>query len=617
MDLSQTLLAIPVILLLTYTIAESLYYRHFSHIPYYRRWVHLFIIGGSTLFFVLILPTLTTTPAVMQLPGVFGVGLSFKLELLNAGLIILTGLIFTAVTLYQFTTIEVSTHDRSYSWFYLITYTSAVGALLANDLMAFFLFFELVTFCSYVLIVRQRDQNPKVLQAGAMYITMGIFGGLLILSGILVLFALTGTFAWENLAVLASQSGSRFTVVMSLFILGFLVKSAAVPFHFWLVRLYQETPFSLNALSSGILTKLSAFGLLKVVTLTYAFTPGSTFDVTATLTALKPIGFIMIVIAALTMLIGVLMALLESDIRRMLTFHSISQMGYILLGIGIAAYLGEKGALGLSGSLYHMVNHALFKSALFMSAGMVFALTGERSMVKLGGLAKAYPLLGLLTLVPVLGITGVVGFNGYASKALLHHAVAETIQYGHPNFIILEGVYLLVSAATVTSFLKFYWYIFLKPATVTVKPFMKTTQWAVMALAFNAILIMAIGFNPGWLVKTFYAPISLSTYYAVDFVTKYLIQLDYFALLEVRGMLGVVGLGALMFAVGLRFGLFKKHLPEFLNADHWFYTPVRYVLNRLPNLIVQNNEYRLIKADVLLYAIALTLLVILLIIGLL
>ena len=117
MDLSQTLLAIPVILLLTYTIAESLYYRHFSHIPYYRRWVHLFIIGGSTLFFVLILPTLTTTPAVMQLPGVFGVGLSFKLELLNAGLIILTGLIFTAVTLYQFTTIEVSTHDRSYSWF--------------------------------------------------------------------------------------------------------------------------------------------------------------------------------------------------------------------------------------------------------------------------------------------------------------------------------------------------------------------------------------------------------------------------------------------------------------------------------------------------------------------
>jgi hydrogenase-4 component B len=616
MDASQTLLVIPLLVLLTYAVAEVLYYRAFSHVAYYRRWVHLFIMGSSTLFFGFILPYVAQTPILTQLPGVFGVGLSFKLELLNAGLIILTGLIFISVTLYQFTTIEVSAHDRSYSWFYLITYTSAVGALLANDLMAFFLFFELVTFCSYGLIVRQRDQNPKVLQAGAMYITMGIFGGLLVLSGILTLFALTGSFAWESLAVLAGQGGSRFVVVMSLFMIGFLVKSAAVPFHFWLVRLYQETPFSLNALSSGILTKLSAFGLLKVVTLTYAFPPGSTLDVAATLSALKPIGLIMIVLAALTMLIGVVMALLESDIRRMLTFHSISQMGYILLGIGIAAYLGDKGALGLSGSLYHMVNHALFKSALFMSAGLVFALSGERSMVKLGGMAKAYPLLGILTLVPVLGITGVVGFNGYASKALLHHAVTETIQYGHPGFIVLEGVYLLVSAATVTSFLKFYWYIFLKPAPVIIKPLVKTTQWAWLALAFNAVLILAIGFNPGWLVTTFYGPITLSTYYAADFVTKYLIKLDYFTLLEVRGMVGVVGLGALMFAIGLRFGLFKKHLPEFLNADHWFYSPVRWMLNRLPALIVQNNEHRLIKADILLYAIALTILVILLIIGL-
>jgi hydrogenase-4 component B len=616
MNLSQMLLILPPTLLLTYAIAEGLYFRSFQQVPFYRRWIQLGIIGGSTLFFLLTLPVVSQNPVFMRLPGLFGVGLSFKLDVLNLGLILLTGLIFIAVTLYQFTTIEVSSHDRSYSWFYLITYASAVGSLLANDLMAFFLFFELVTFCSYGLIVRERDLNPKVLQAGAMYITMSLFGGLLILSGILVLFALTGTFAWENLAVLASQSGSRFTLVMSLFIIGFLIKSAAVPFHFWLVRLYQETPFSLNALSSGILTKLSAFGLLKVVTLTYAFTSNSTLDVSATLIALRPIGLVMIIIAALTMLIGVILALLESDIRRMLTFHSISQMGYILLGIGIAAYLGEKGALGLSGSLYHMVNHALFKSALFISAGLVFALTGERSMTKLGGMAKAYPLLGLLTLIPVLGITGVVGFNGYASKALLHHAVAETIQYGHPGFILLEGVYLVVSAATVTSFLKFYWYIFLKPAKVTIKPFFKTTQWAWTALVLNAGLILAIGLNPGWLVQTFYAPISLNTYYASEFVTKYLVKLDYFALLEVRGMLGVVGLGAVMFAIAYRFGLFKKHLPEFLNADHWFYAPVRWLLNRLPTLIVQNNENRLIKADVLMYAVALTILVILLIFGL-
>jgi hydrogenase-4 component B len=99
-------------------------------------------------------------------------------------------------------------------------------------------------------------------------------------------------------------------------------------------------------------------------------------------------------IAAITMLVGVGMALVEEDMRKMLTYHSISQMGYILLGIGIAAYLGEKGALGLSGSLYHMVNHALFKSALFMSAGILFYITGEHSMYMMGGILKKSPLLG-------------------------------------------------------------------------------------------------------------------------------------------------------------------------------------------------------------------------------
>lgn len=603
-------------LIVSYGISEFLYHAFFSKLTHWRKFAHLILIALSGTYFVSTLNRVIETPLFFDVTGVFGVGISFKLELLNLHLILLTTLVFFSVSLFQLSNYETSSHERSYGWFYILTYTAALGALLANDLMAFFIFFEVVTFTTYGLIVRERDINPKVLRVGFMYITMGVFGGLLILSGIILLYAFTGGFKWDALALLYSETGTRAFLVSGLFIIGFLIKSAAVPFHFWLVRLYHETPFSINALSSGILTKLSAFGLLKVVTLIYSFNPLDNINMVTSLSSIKWLGLALIIIAAITMLIGVVMALIEDDVRKMLTYHSISQMGYILLGIGIAAYLGEKGALGLSGALYHMVNHALFKSALFMSAGILFYITGEHSMYKMGGILKKCPLLGVLTLIPVLGITGLVGFNGYASKALLHHAVTESIQYGHPAFIILEIVFVLVSAGTVTSFLKFYWFIFMGKVPPHIKKINFKPQLAWFALAINAILILSIGLFPQFLITEFYGPITLNTYYNVDFVNKYLIQLDYFSLLELRGMLGVLVLGLTMFIIGIRFNLFHKHLPQWLNADRLFFKPIEWLFDRLPNLIVQQNENRMIRFDVLVYVILLTLLILVLVFGL-
>jgi len=603
-------------LIILYAFSELLYYNIFSKIKNWRKFVHLILITLSGTYFVSTLGLVTESPIFFNLSGVFGVGISFKLELLNLHLILLTTFVFFSVSLYQLSNYETSSHERSYSWFYILTYTAALGALLANDLMAFFLFFEVVTFTTYGLIVRERDKNSKVLRVGFMYITMGVFGGLLILSGIILLYAFTGGFEWDALALLYSETGTRAFLVSGLFIIGFLIKSAAFPFHFWLVRLYQETPYSINALSSGILTKLSAFGLLKVVTLIYSFNPLDNINRVTSLNSIKWLGLALIFIAAITMIVGVGMALVEEDMRKMLTYHSISQMGYILLGIGIAAYLGEKGALGLSGSLYHMVNHALFKSALFMSAGILFYITGEHSMYMMGGILKKCPLLGVLTLIPVLGITGMVGFNGYASKALIHHAVTESIQYGHPAFIILEVVFVLVSAGTVTSFLKFYWFIFINAIPTHIKKLNFKPQLAWLALVINAVLILSIGLFPQFLITEFYGPITLNTYYNVDFVNKYLIQLNYFSLLEIRGMLGVLVLGMFMFYIGIRFDLFHKHLPHWLNSEHLFFKPIEWLFDRLPNLIVQQNENRIIRADIFVYAILLTLLVLVLIFGL-
>jgi formate hydrogenlyase subunit 3/multisubunit Na+/H+ antiporter MnhD subunit len=616
MTISMSLPFILPSLIGCYALSEVLFYRFFSSVNHWRKTVHLLLIALSGIYFVLSLNSVSQNPILFTIDGIFGVGLSFKLELLNLNLILLTTFVFFSITLYQFSNYENTSHERSFSWFFILTYVSAIGALLSNDLMAFFLFFEIVTFTTYGLIVRERDKNPKVLKVGFMYITMGVFGGLLILSGIIVLYAFTGAFSWDALALLYLETNNQAYFVSILFILGFLIKSAAVPFHFWLVRLYNETPYSINALSSGILTKLSAFGLLKVITLIYFVSNNRIGDMTPILSSIKWLGLGLIVIAALTMLVGVGLALVEEDMRKMLTYHSISQMGYILLGIGIAAYLGEKGALGLSGSLYHMVNHALFKSALFMSAGILYNITKEHSMYMMGGILKKSPLLGLLTLVPVLGITGMVGFNGYASKALIHHAVTESIQYGHPAFIVLEVVFILVSAGTVTSFLKFYWFIFINAIPTHIKKLDFKPQIAWFALVINAILILLIGIFPNFLITEFYGPITLNTYYNIDFVNKYLIQLDYFSLLEIRGMLGILILGSSMFYLGIRFDLFHQHLPHWLSAENLFFQPIEWLFDRLPNQIVQQNEHRIIRADIFVYAILLTFLVIVLVISL-
>lgn len=616
MTISMSLPFILPSLIGCYALSEVLFYRFFSSVNHWRKTVHLLLIALSGIYFVLSLNSVSQNPILFTIDGIFGVGLSFKLELLNLNLILLTTFVFFSITLYQFSNYENTSHERSFSWFFILTYVSAIGALLSNDLMAFFLFFEIVTFTTYGLIVRERDKNPKVLKVGFMYITMGVFGGLLILSGIIVLYAFTGAFSWDVLALLYLETNNQAYFVSILFILGFLIKSAAVPFHFWLVRLYNETPYSINALSSGILTKLSAFGLLKVITLIYFVSNNRIGDMTPILSSIKWLGLGLIVIAALTMLVGVGLALVEEDMRKMLTYHSISQMGYILLGIGIAAYLGEKGALGLSGSLYHMVNHALFKSALFMSAGILYNITKEHSMYMMGGILKKSPLLGLLTLVPVLGITGMVGFNGYASKALIHHAVTESIQYGHPAFIVLEVVFILVSAGTVTSFLKFYWFIFINAIPTHIKKLDFKPQIAWFALVINAILILLIGIFPNFLITEFYGTITLNTYYNIDFVNKYLIQLDYFSLLEIRGMLGILILGSSMFYLGIRFDLFHQHLPHWLSAENLFFQPIEWLFDRLPNQIVQQNEHRIIRADIFVYAILLTFLVIVLIISL-
>jgi hydrogenase-4 component B len=368
---------------------------------------------------------------------------------------------------------------------------------MAGDLLSFFLFFEIMTFSSYALMVYHRGDEQ--LEAGFVYIYMGIIGGLMILSGILMLSAYTGTFQWATLAVRFSEMGMIKYLIGFFLIAGFGIKAGMVPFHFWIPRIYDGAPIAVIALSSGVLIKVGAYGILKVVSVIFSVDISRGLQFYPMLWRVSEhIGFVVIWLGILTMVVGVFMALQQGSTKKMLAYHSVSQMGYVIMGIGVAGYLGYIGPMGYVGSLYHILNHSLFKVLLFMVAGAVFYETGETNMYNMGGLWRKMPVTAALCLVAVLGITGMPGFNGYASKTVLHHAINEAFLYGHPSFEYAEWIFVVVSAGTVCSFIKFFYYIFLRrnPDSFTVKaedPRRMNYAMAVLAASILFIGIFPIG----------------------------------------------------------------------------------------------------------------------------
>jgi len=562
-----------------------------------RRTSVLIFIFLTTLLIALTYYQVSIEPLVYSFGSIFGMGIMFKIDLLNYVLMIFAGIIFFITMLYSMEYIKQSEHERSFYFFYVITFV-------AGDLLSFFLFFEVMTFSTYGMIVHYRTE--EALEAGNVYIYMGVIGGLSILSGIVLLAAYTQSYQWMNLADKFSQLGMIKYVIGGLFIFGFGVKAGLFPVHFWVPKAYKEAPITMNAISSGILTKIGAYGILRLVTIIFAACACTAeIDIVLWITS-RNIGFILIWLGIITMIVGVFLALLEENIKKMLAYHSISQMGYIVMGIGVAAYLGYQGAMGFTGSIYHMINHGLFKVLLFMVAGIVFLQTNELNMYRLGGLWKKMPWVFLLAMIATLGIVGMPGFNGFASKSILHHAIIEAYEYGHPSFQYAEWMFTVVSAGTVCSFMKFIGYIFLgkeRPEFANVKP-----RYPAMMIAMStlAVMIVLIGLFPQWIMNQLLIPAVQSFSYDPQFIGKYLIGMNFWNLKDVGGMVVIFALGIAIFILGIRFHLFHQHLPKWLNAEQWIYKPVDRFCDRFPELCVIRYEKPMILGDVFIYVIILT-----------
>jgi hydrogenase-4 component B len=506
---------------------------------------------------------------------VLGGRIIFKVDMLSYIMALMTSFVWFFASIYAFGYMFHEKHRTRFYAFMMLTLGGTLGTVMAGDLLSLFIFFEIMSFSAYVLVAH--TQTKEAMEAGFNYIYLATFGGLCLLMGVLLYSSATGTMEILPMADVLNQLGFSKYVMFFLFLLGFGIKAGVIPLHIWLPKAHPVAPTPASALLSGVMIKIGAYGILRVSTHMY-FQSTNTYFEGESQRIIWPlstgIGYFLIWLGIVTMVVGVFMALQQSHAKKMLAYHSISQMGYIVMGIGVATYLGSYGVMGYSGAIYHMVNHALFKSALFLVVGAVYLKTGEYDMYKMGGLWRKMPFAALVCLIASLGITGFPFFNGFVSKTMLHHAIFEAIKYGSPSLRFAEIAFTIVSAGTVASFIKLFGFTFVGKLPEKFKDIKGESIPLSIGMGGLALAIFLIGIFPRYLLDNAILQASQWMSFEPTFTKKVMEGLNFFAWYELRTIFLAYILGFILFIFGIKFHFFHLRFPKWLSVEEVIYRPV-------------------------------------------
>ncbi len=556
--------------------------------------------GFITLFIIVITyPLILVQPITIEIANLLELGVSFRIDMLAYIVLLLSSFIWFIVMVYSHTYMEREEHSTRFFFFLGITYSSVIGAVASGDLLTMFIFFEIMTFSSYMLVIH--GQDDECYKTGYNYIIMGLIGGFLIFSAIMLIYINLGDLRFESAIVRLGELGSLRYWIMGLIVFGFGIKAGMAPVHVWLPRAHPVAPSPASAILSGVMIKVGAFGIIRVASSYYFPTKEMMAGLNdpVWLTA-SNIGAIIIWFGIITMVIGVLLALQQANIKKMLAYHSVSQMGYIIMGIGVALYLGYRGAMGYTGAIYHIINHSLFKSLLFMVAGVVYYHTKELDMYKLGGLWRKLPYTTLVFIIAALGISGIPLFNGYISKTILHHSIVEAYEYGSPMFRYAEWFFILVSAGTVCSFVKMFYYVFLRKTENTYPNALFDFSSFDIALWALALVVLVVGLNPRFVLDKLIIPQLNVMAYDAGFIDHYISHMNVFKWSDLGMTALIIGLGFVIFFLGKKFNLFHIKIPKWLNIEYWFFLPAYILMRNLCHLMygdkcpIDQKEFRLL-----------------------
>jgi multicomponent Na+:H+ antiporter subunit D len=373
-------------------------------------------------------------------------GISLVADMFSAMMVVLAGVVGLAVAVYSLASVDEPRELFGYYPLLHVLLTGVCGAFLTGDLFNLYVWFEVMLMASFVLLALGGE--PDQLRGAIKYVTLNLVASALFLAAVGILYGLAGTLNMADLSrrLNGLAEPGTVTALAMLFLVAFGIKAAIFPLFFWLPASYHTPPVAVSAVFAGLLTKVGVYALIRVFTLLFVQDVGYTHT-------------LILVIAGLTMVTGVLGAAAQHEIRRILSFHITSQIGYMILGLGLAGLTTspDLATLALAGSVFYITHHIIVKTNLFLVSGLVHRLGGSFELKELGGLYRDHPGLAVLFLIPALSLAGMPPLSGFFAKLSLVQAGLGTEQYA------MVAVALAVGLLTFFSMTKIWAEAFWKP----------------------------------------------------------------------------------------------------------------------------------------------------------
>ncbi|HMP74122.1 MAG TPA: Na+/H+ antiporter subunit D [Kiritimatiellia bacterium] len=417
----------PVLIPLLTAILALLFWR-------WRNGQRAIAILGMLLLFLASLRLLSATREqgilVLQLgnwPAPFGI--SFVVDLLSAIMLVFSSLVALGIAIYSLGANELEREKFGYYPLLAALIMGVNGAFLTGDIFNLYVWFEVMLMASFVLLTLGGEKAQ--IEGGVKYVALNFLASAIFLAAVGLLYGTVGTLNMADLAVKIRDAGNLplLSVIALLFLTAFGIKAAVFPMFFWLPASYPTPPPAVSALFSGLLSKVGVYALIRVFTLIFALGYGAPQQ-------------LLLILGGITMLVGVLGAAAQFEIRRILSFHIISQIGYMIMGLGIYT------PLALAGAVFFIVHNMIVKSNLFLIGGIIHYLRGTGELKRIGGFYRSRPAMAIMFLISAMALAGLPPFSGFFGKLVLVLAAVRAESY------LLVGVALGAGLLTLFSMTK-------------------------------------------------------------------------------------------------------------------------------------------------------------------
>lgn len=451
-------------------------------------------------------------------------------------------------------------HLRRYYFFFLLCLSATVGVFLSADLYTTFLCFEIMSLGSYVWVVQEETEGA--IAAARTYLTIAVLGGLVTLMGLFLLYHLTGTLdtaALKDACAAVENRRALWAAAVCIFF-GFAAKAGAFPLHIWLPKAHPVAPAPASALLSGVLTKA---GVLGVLVITANILPGN-----------RRWGILLLVLGAITMVLGAAMAVFSTNLKHIFACSSLSQIGFILVGVSMICLLGEENALAAHGTVLYMMNHSLVKLTLFLLAGVVYMNCHALDLNDIRGFGRGKPWLHGLFLCGAGSLAGIPGLCGYLSKTLVHEAIVEYAHMSHHWAVTaVEWLFLFSGGLTAAYLTKVYVALFWQKGGDSDPAWGTGSSW--LAVTLSAVTLPLLGLLPHRLAEKL-------TGLTLPFTGGHPFPhaVHYFSLENLKGVAISLTIGMAVYFLFIRRvlvdrdGRYVNLWPAWLSMEDSFYKPI-------------------------------------------